>query len=113
MRTLRFAGGSAVVVAVAASVGTPASAANPPADSYINIGMYAISVPVGDTHRFINAPFGWFGVAWEGQWPFRSHLSKGLSFSLHDFSDSKAGTTTFPAGAVTGHQNSELLMMSL
>ena len=113
MRTLRFACASAVVVAVAVSAATPASAQNPAPDSYINIGTYTIGIPVGDTHRFINAPVGWFGVAWEGQWPFRSHLAKGLSFSLQDFSDSKAGTTTFPSGAITGHQNSELLMMAL
>jgi len=114
MRTLRFAFGSAVVVAVAASAAPPASAQNPAPDSYLNIGTYTIGIPVGDTHRFINAPVGWFGVAWEGQWPFRSpHLSKGLSFTLQDFANAKGGTTNFPSGAVTGHQTSEILMMSL
>jgi len=112
MRTSRFACGSAVVVALATSTGTPASAQNPPSDAYINIGTYQVGIPVGDTRRFI-APVGLFGVGWDGQWPYRSHFSKGLSFTLQDFSDTKAGTTNFPSGAVTGHQASELLMMSL
>jgi hypothetical protein len=52
-------------------------------------------------------------MGWDGQWPYRSRFSKGVSFSLQDFADSRGGTTNFPSGAVTGHQVSEILMMSL
>jgi len=112
MRISRFAFGCAVVVAVAASVSTPARAQDPDS-SYINIGTYTIAFGVGDTRRFTQT-LGWFGMGWDGQWPFRSpHLSKGLSFTLQDFANAKGGTTNFPSGAVTGHQTSEILMMSL
>lgn len=110
MRTSRFACGSAVVVAIVTSAGTPARAQEP--DSYINIGTYTIAVPVGDTRRFV-PPLGWFGMGWDGQWPFRAGLSKGLSFSLQDFADTRGGTTNFPSGAVTGDQTSQILMMTL
>src|SRR3954470_8864188 len=112
MTTLRFACGSAMAVAAAMSLSTPASAQTPPPDTYINIGTYALAIPVGDTRRFI-APVGIFGMGWDGQWLLHSHFSKGISFALNDFSDTRKGTTEFPSGAVTGHQASELLVMSL
>lgn len=111
MRTSRFACGSAVIVALATGASTPASAQDTTSD-YINIGTYAISIPVNDTHRFIDQP-SWFGMGWDGLWPYRSRYSRGLSFTVHDFSHTRTGTTNFPSGAVTGQQASELLMMTL
>jgi len=53
MRTSHFAFGSALVVAMTASAVALANAQDTTSSSFINVGTYAIAVPIGDTHRFV------------------------------------------------------------
>src|SRR3954471_16318885 len=112
MSRSRFAFACAVIAAIATSAATPAGAQDTTSDSYINIGTYSVGFPVGDLHHFIS-PVSWFGTTWEGQWRYNDHFAKALNVGLHDFTDFSRGTTTFPAGAVTGPQVRELLVGTL
>ena len=105
---------AAAALAVAGIAGiAPRATAQEPADGqFTSIGTYAVSVPVGDTHRFV-PQMSWFGVGWEGQWALRPRTNWGVSATINDFFDATNGTRTFPQGAATGLQNLDLLMVSV
>jgi hypothetical protein len=88
-----------------------ARAQDPAEGQFTSIGTYAVSIPIGDTHRFVPV-MSWFGVGWEGQWALRPRTNWGGSATINDFFDATDGTRTFPQGAATGLQNLDLLMVS-
>lgn len=110
MRMSHRFGVAAALAAVA--VGASRAAAQDPTDGqFTSIGTYQISVPIGDTHRFVPV-MSFFGAGWEGQWPLHSRTNWGVSANINDFFDATDGTRTFPQGAATGLQNLDLLMVS-
>ena len=108
MKSKHFAVGVALAasIVVAPIAAARAQDAEPP---FINIGSYAIAIPLGDTHDFV-PNLSWFGANWEGQWRYKPKTSVGVSLGLQDFFDQTRGTTTFSSGAVTGQQSRELLL---
>ena len=112
MRRSRFAFGSAILVALSMSGSSSASAQDTLSENFINIGTYTIGFPVGDLRRY-TSPVSWLGTGWEGQWKYKENMSKGITVTLHDFTDLGHGTTTFPRAAVTGSQVREVVMMTV
>ena len=108
MKSKHFAVGAALAasIVVAPIAAARAQDAEPP---FINIGSYAIAIPLGDTLDFV-PNLSWFGANWEGQWRYKPKTSVGVSLGLQDFFDQTHGTTTFSSGAVTGQQSRELLL---
>jgi hypothetical protein len=81
-------------------------------DPFITVTAYEVSVPVGDTRRFIpNASF--MGLTWEARWAVTRRASAGVVFGINEFSQRSSGTTNFPSGAATGPQFRYLLSMPL
>jgi hypothetical protein len=79
-------------------------------DPFVTVTTYEVSVPVGDTRRFIpNASF--MGLTWEGRWAVARRASAGVVFGINEFSQRSSGTTNFPSGAATGPQFRYLLSM--
>jgi hypothetical protein len=80
-------------------------------DTFTSIASYSISIPAGDTRRFVNNP-SWFGLNWEGAWTLTGSTSAGVAFGVQDFRDMSFGTTNFPSGAATGDQVRDLLIVT-
>jgi hypothetical protein len=87
-------------VLVTLSVCTPSLSAQ---ENFRAITTYEVSVPMGDTRRFITAP-SWFGLSWEGRWKLARRSSAGVLIGLNEFSDRSDETTNFPSGSATGPQ---------
>lgn len=89
------------------------SAQNPYADpDFFTVTTYEISIPTGDTRRFLGAP-SWAGLSWEARWPLSNRRATGgVMLGLNEFSERTDGTTNFPSGAATGPQFHYLLSMS-
>jgi len=99
---------------LAAAAIAPACAARMHAQDpeFTSIGAYAISIPLGDTHRYVGVP-SWMGVTWDGLWPLRNRTWAGIELGLNDFFDQDNRTTNFPSGSATGFQVRDLLVMSV
>lgn len=97
--------------AIAALCATPVKAQDDDAD-FISVGSYAVSIPFGDTHRYVGRP-SFMGVTWDGMWPLQNRLWGGVQLGLNDFSNQDDGTTNFPSGSATGFQVRDLLVMSV
>jgi hypothetical protein len=79
-------------------------------DPFVSVTAYEVSVPVGDTRRFMTTP-SWMGLSWEGRWPVANRVSGGVMIGINEFSDRSTGTTNFPSGAATGPQFRYLLSL--
>jgi len=102
------------VVLAAATIATlrAAQAQAQEGPDFISIGSYAISIPFGDTHRYVGTP-SWMGVTWDGLWPVRNRTWAGIELGINDFFNQDNGTTNFPSGSATGFQVRDLLVMSV
>jgi hypothetical protein len=80
--------------------------------SFASLTSYVLSIPTGDTRRFITTP-SWLGLTWEGVWGVGRRTAVGVAIGVHDFNDASSGTTNFPWGAATGDQTRNLLVTSL
>jgi len=80
-------------------------------DTFTSTASYSISIPSGDTRHFVTTP-SWFGVNWDGSWMLTGSTSAGVAFGVQDFRDVSFGTTNFPAGAATGQQVRDLLVVT-
>ena len=81
-------------------------------DPFATMTTYEVSIPVGDTRRFIHAA-SLLGLTWEGRWAVASRASAGFMLGINEFSQRSTGTTNFPSGAATGPQFRYLLSMPL
>jgi hypothetical protein len=81
-------------------------------DGFTAVTSYTLSLPLGDTRRFVTMP-SWLGMNWEGAWMLNPHTSAGLAFGVHDFNNASTGTTNFPSGSATGQQLRDLLVTTL
>ena len=75
--------------------------------NFLTATEYSIATPLGDARRF--GPDSWSGANWEVRWMYRGRTSVGLLGGFNEFYTRASGTTTFPAGAVTGDQYRHLL----
>jgi hypothetical protein len=76
--------------------------------SYQSLASYEVSVPIGDTRRFLTRA-SWFGISWEGRWAVANRTVAGAFLGFNEFSERFEGTTNFPSGAATGPQFRYLL----
>jgi hypothetical protein len=72
---------------------------------------YSVAAPIGDSQRF--GAGSWSGGNWEGRWLTNDHTSIGALFGFNEFYRRETGTSTFPAGAVTGDQYRHLLVIPM
>lgn len=79
--------------------------------TFLSAMEYSIAAPIGETRRF--GPESWSGGNWEGRWMYGGRMSFGTLFGFNEFYHRDAGTTTFPAGAVTGDQYRHLLTIPI
>jgi hypothetical protein len=75
--------------------------------TFLTATEYSIATPLGDAQRF--GPDSWSGANWEIRWMYRGRASVGIMGGFNEFYTRANGTTTFPAGAVTGDQYRHLL----
>ena len=79
--------------------------------SFLSAMEYSIAAPIGDSQRF--GPGSWSGGNWEGRWMTNEQTSVGVLFGFNEFYRRATGTTSFPAGAVTGDQYLHLLVIPM
>jgi hypothetical protein len=80
--------------------------------SFASLTSYVLSIPTGDTRRFITTP-SWLGLTWEGVWAVGRRNAVGVALGVHDFNDASSGTTNYSWGAATGDQTRNLMVTSL
>jgi hypothetical protein len=86
--------------------------AQQPTDGFSSISSYSLSVPFGDTRRFITTP-SWLGLGWDLVWRLGERTSAGVAFSMHDFNDASSGTRNYDWGAATGQQMRDLVVTTV
>jgi len=78
---------------------------------FLSATELSIATPLGASQRFGPASFS--GANWEGRWMYRGRMSFGALIGFNEFYRRDNGTTTFPAGAVTGDQYRHLLSVPM
>jgi|tagenome__1003787_1003787.scaffolds.fasta_scaffold20963639_4 hypothetical protein len=79
--------------------------------NFLSAMEYSIAAPIGESQHF--GPGSWSGANWEGRWMYRGRTSFGALLGFNEFYRRDAGTTSFPAGAVTGDQYRHLLVIPM
>ena len=79
---------------------------------YLSALEWSIAAPIGDTHNY-RPTASYSGAVWEGRWMNGSNSSIGALLGFNEFYKRESGTTTFPAGAVTGDQYRHLLAVPI
>lgn len=77
--------------------------------NFLSAMEYSIAAPLGESQQFGGT--SWSGANWEGRWMYRGRMSIGALIGFNEFYRRDNGTTTFPAGAVSGDQYRHLLVI--